>query len=53
MSRRRQQIYRYQPRGFLDFVGKRRTNKRSSYIIPDQQSIAHRFSINSAKFINK
>ena len=38
---------------FVDFVAKRRTNKRSDYIISDQQSIADRLSLNSTKFINK
>ena len=51
----RQQRHLQQQRGycFLDFVAKRQTNNRYSYIISDQQSYARRLSFNSAKFINK
>ena len=53
--RQQQQRYLCQQRRycFLDFVAKRRTNKRSSQSISDQQLIAHRLNFNSAKFINK
>ena len=51
----RQQRSPHQQRGyyFLDSIAKRCTNKLSSLIICDQQSIAHRLGTQRIKFIKK